>query len=474
MQHKSKLIQQIPLFQVRSMMCMDILKTFVSNLMHYTVQNLNSRDYEMAKNVLADYIAVSACGFRQNKEKIMSLMNHFGHNREGFTVIGYDKKTDMLSALLINGISSHILELDDGERYGQIHLGSPIISALLSVAENRNVSGKKLLESIILSYEAGIRLSRSFQPNHTLNGFHATATFGSAAASIGVSYLLNLDLNNMTQALKNALISGVGFLKVIDGNSEIKPMNVSNASIRGVLSVFVTISGFQAPEDILNGAYGYENTVSSIINSNYLTDFSEKLFHSIYIKKYPSCRHTHAAIEATQKIMEFNDISVEKISKIVVYTYNYVIGKHDHKQVLNSNSAKMSLPYSVALQILFRDVSLDMFSRDFYENRQVTKLMDLIKVIEKNEYNDMVPKIRPASVEIYIKDGNHFSEEVYFPKGEPENPMCYADIKEKFFRLMKIAKYSDARMELIHNTIYNLDINDVNDLYRVIGNDYHD
>ena len=41
-------------------------------------------------------------------------------------------------------MNSHVAELDDGVRYGVLHPGSPIISALLSVAEKENISSNDL------------------------------------------------------------------------------------------------------------------------------------------------------------------------------------------------------------------------------------------------------------------------------------------------------------------------------------------
>ena len=69
-------------------------------------------------------------------------------------------------------------------------------------------------------------------------------------------------------------------------------------------------------------------------------------------EKYASCRHSHSAIEAAIDIMKINNIDLDEITKVNIYTYQSAIIGHDHKVVEGVNAAKMSTPYSVAVALV--------------------------------------------------------------------------------------------------------------------------
>ena len=62
--------------------------------------------------------------------------------RRAHPVIGRKERLDELSAALVNGISSHVLDYDDTHLKTIIHPAGPVASAMLAVAEGRAVSGK--------------------------------------------------------------------------------------------------------------------------------------------------------------------------------------------------------------------------------------------------------------------------------------------------------------------------------------------
>lgn len=455
---------------------MDVLEKLVNDTSKIISKSLDKNDYEIAKGLLADYIAVTRAGFEYNKKNNMTLLSNIGSssNSNGdYRIIGLNFTFDLYSALFINGISSHVLELDDGERRGQIHLGAPIITSILTVNSKEMISNRRMLESILFGYEIGIRLSIALQPNHTKNGFHATATIGAIAASAGVAYLLGLSNFGILNSLKISMISGVGFLKVIDSDSNLKPTNVANAAVRAVTSVMLAKSGFVAPSDVLEGDYGYKKVVSSISNLSVLLSINDKMFKNIYIKQYPSCRHTHGPIDALKAIKMRHEINIETIKDVNLYIYDYVINKHDHKNIKNTNSAKMSIPYSLALEIVFGEINLDYFSPRYLNSIELQEAMSKINIIEDKNFTLLLPQIRKCKIEIIYDDGDVLVEEIEYPKGEPENPLTAEEFYEKFYDLLKYSRMSEEDINCLYDQIFNLDnINKLNifDLLKVEEN----
>src|ERR1700754_660949 len=63
------------------------------------------------------------------------------------TVLGRDKRIDVLHAALLNGISSHVFDFDDTHLKTIIHPAGPVASAALALAEYKPVSGADLVHA---------------------------------------------------------------------------------------------------------------------------------------------------------------------------------------------------------------------------------------------------------------------------------------------------------------------------------------
>ena len=106
-----------------------------------------------------------------------------------FKAIGVGKMV-LKEAVFLNGLNGHALDFDDGTNSGIIHLGSPIFSLLLPLAERYDIEIDKLLKAAVIGYETSYTMAVSIQPGHKALGFHATGTCGVLGAAIAASYML--------------------------------------------------------------------------------------------------------------------------------------------------------------------------------------------------------------------------------------------------------------------------------------------
>src|SRR5208282_2599120 len=67
-------------------------------------------------------------------------------------------------AALANGVSSHVLELDDVHRGATLHAAAPIIPAALAAAERKHADGRSFLAAVALGYEAALRIGEAVNP----------------------------------------------------------------------------------------------------------------------------------------------------------------------------------------------------------------------------------------------------------------------------------------------------------------------
>jgi 2-methylcitrate dehydratase PrpD len=411
-----------------------------------------------AKGCLLDYLGVGLAGAKMAYEKCSRYLDCFGSDQRDATVIGFNRKASLHNAVLINGYSAHITELDDGHRFCNVHLGTTVIPAVLAVAEYEGLTAEDIFRGIIIGYEVAIRTLRAIQPNHKKLGHHASGTGGTIGAAMGIAAALKFSKPQMKDALSAAIASAVGFLEVQEDDSELKPYNIGRAGHDGLTAAFIARAGISGPNDMVGGNRGFfalvsdEYNIKSLIREKHGTYGIEK----IYRKPYAACRHCHAPIEAVIDIRKKHNINIRDIREIKVYTYLSAIQGHDHIDIQGTTSAKLSMPYSVAVALVSGKAGLNDFLPEQYENSITKDLTKKIKVCEDKELSALIPYKRAAIVEINMNDGKRYTERVDYPKGEPENPMSKEDLENKFISLAlyggKSEKEANKIMELVWNT----------------------
>ena len=96
-----------------------------------------------ARRSLLDYLAVTCAGAAFQKEKLKGYFEFAQPEAGSFKAIGTRKNFVLKEAVFLNGLNGHALDFDDGTNSGIIHLGSPIFSLLLPLAQRY---GKKVEE----------------------------------------------------------------------------------------------------------------------------------------------------------------------------------------------------------------------------------------------------------------------------------------------------------------------------------------
>lgn len=408
---------------------------------------------------LLDYLGVTFAGAKILESKGLDMLSKNKATLESSFVIGLDKKSDLSKSILLNGLFSHVAELDDGTRFGMTHPGSPIFSALLPIAQSRNVKYKDFINGIIVAYETSIRLAYTIQPTHYGLGYHPTSTCGSIGVAAGISTMLGFSKKQLKDAISSAMISSAGSLKVIENSSQLKPFNAGRSAVVGYLSSIMSEVGFEGPSDALGGKTGFLSMMSTsfdlakLIKNNSYDKLGIEL---IYFKPYAACRHAHPSIEASLELKS-KGLNPDEIKKINVHTYGTIIGKHDHNEIHGVSSAKMSIPFSIALSFYKGSAGINDYSVENLNNNKIIELGNKVKIFAKKEFTDLVPNKRIALIEVETYDGKSYSKKIEFPKGEPENKLNDLEMQNKFFDLMKFAGKDFAYSEKIKNNVYNIE-----------------
>lgn len=433
---------------------MNISKAFFTAIDQVAQKPIPPEVMARAKRSLLDYLAVTCAGAAFQKDKLDGYYA-FAEPEEGqFKAIGTGKNLVLKEAVFLNGLNGHALDFDDGTNSGIIHLGSPIFSLLLPLAQRYGNSVEEVLKAAIIGYEASYTMAVSIQPKHKALGFHATGNCGVIGATLAGAYMLGFSEEERYQAFATASVSASGMLKVLDDGSELKPYNVAKTVLLSLTSLQLAKAGFKGHVDPLGGYRGF----LKIMSGDEHTEIKATLLNGTYAimksytKPYASCRYTHPPVEAAIYLRNRYGINAESVKCIKVETYDLAVKGHDHTEVKGAYSAKMSTPYSTAVALIYGKAGLQEFGEDVLEDKIVKQLAAKVIVVADDSLSRIFPDKQSAVVTIETSEGT-YSHRVDFPKGEPENPFKEDEFKERYEALMSFGMIDRSVYEAIYDMV---------------------
>ena len=403
------------------------------------------------KLALLDYIGVTLAGYKEQQEKVDSIIRSFCDDGE-IRPVGIGKTMSMNNAAFLNGLNGHALDFDDGTNAGIIHLGSPLFSVLLPLAQKYHFDGKKLLRAAVLGYETSFTMARSIQPTHKQRGYHATGTCGLLGIAVAVSEALDFTPKQRKDAFSTAAVSATGTLKVLEDSSQLKPYNVGKTALLGLTATQMAQAGFDTPDDVLSGMAGFLSQMYGSEDVAFVQPLLDGTYavQKAYIKPYAACRYTHPSIDVAKELRKNTGLQSEQIRSVKIRTYDLAVKKHDHTDIKGAASAKMSIPYNFAVTYVLGKTGMEAFTQEALSDPQVQSLTKKITVLEDAQMTEAFPQKTIAQVELLLEDGRVITGESILPKGEPENPLSLEETIEKFSEL---AAYGGKTQEQIDQIV---------------------
>jgi 2-methylcitrate dehydratase PrpD len=403
-------------------------------------EDVRGRTHEL----LLDLLGVALAGSRQpSSPPAATAALALGGRDGGASVIGFQSQTSAVWAALANGTAAHAVELDDVTTESSLHPGVAVIPAALALAEELGASPIAMLEAIVAGYEVTMRVGNALNPASAYaRGFHPTGVAGVFGATMAAARLLELSVEQTTNALGVAGTLASGSLEYLAGGAWTKRLNPGWAGHAGITAAYLAQAGFNGPATVFEGRLGVLHAFSDAPYPDRLLSDLGGVFQvmRVSIKPYACCRYNHGLIDCVLELVRAHHFTPPEVASIRLGVLSggalLVADPIEQKRTPASVvDAQFSAPYAAAVALTYGTGGIDAYTPDKLQDPTVRELMAHTECYRDASLDAVYPAQWPAAAQISLKDGRTLSTRVEFASGEPENPVARPALLDKFVSL---------------------------------------
>jgi len=345
------------------------------------------------------------------------------------SVLGRSEMVDMASAALINGITSHTFDFDDTHLKTIIHPAGPVASAVLALAEHKALSGRAVLDALVLGIDVSCRVGNLMYPDHYDRGWHITGSTGTLGAAAGCARLLGLNEQQTAMALGIAASQPVGMREQF--GTMTKPFHPGGAARAGLMSALLASQGFTASSKALEAPRGMIQTISTKYAWNEVTDELGQRFEISFntYKPFACGIVIHPSIDACSQLRA-QGVNADQVERIELKVHSLVLELTGKKEPADGLQGKFSVYHGCACGLIFGKAGEPQYD-DAIVNRD-----DMVALRRKvvATVDDSIDEAS-ADVTAVLKDGRKVHVFVKNAIGSLENPMTDVMLEGKFHDL---------------------------------------
>jgi 2-methylcitrate dehydratase PrpD len=393
---------------------------------------------QKTKGIVLDTLGCGIAGYTLASHEfhwIFGLVKEMGGNPEA-TVFLEGMKTSAAQAAMANGVLIHTIDFDDTHMGSISHLGAPVVSSALALGEKVGADGPALISAVVLAYEVAGRIGKALMPSH-YKYWHPTGTFGTIAAAVVASKLLDLKADRVEQAISLAADGASGMRYCIDFGDFSKSLHPGFAARNGIMAAQVIARGAAGPKGLLEYKSGFCEAYADEPNMKCLTENLGSSYEILEdsLKAFPTILCSHTPIQGTVKLMKEKNLRLEDVESVHFRVTPTAPGQGMNYAPDSPLAARLSIPYCVSRAAADGYIAMDQFQEEKIKDARIQQFMKKVTLESVPQFVEKYPGTLAAQVEIQTKDGKRFQDESIYPKGHPKNPMTDEEIQEKFLRL---------------------------------------
>ena len=415
-----------------------ITRQLAQHLARVTYADLPAATVRAAKRSLLDAIGVSlgASGL----EAACAPFSELAAQAPGpCQVLGYGARAMPLMAACANGALAHALDYEDAYDGTPAHPNAACVPVVLALAErDASIDGQSVLLALAAGCDVVCRLALALEQNPDRHGFYPPPILGAFGAAASAAKLLGLDEERIVAAFGLTLSQAMCSSQFKhDADSSLRAVRDAFAAHAGLLAAELAARNVRAFEAAFEGEFGmYALFARGAYEPERLlaglgTQF---LGERVSYKPWPSCRGTHAFVEAALRMHEQHGVSPDDIAMVVARgsaLQRMLAEPLARKQAPRTAiDAKFSVPYCVALALSRGAVTLDGFSPETLGDPRVIELARRVSFVADSD-SDLRDGVS-GSLELHVHTGQIHRLRIDPPLGHPDQPLDDAQLVAKF------------------------------------------
>jgi 2-methylcitrate dehydratase PrpD len=390
------------------------------------------------------------------------------------TVLGCGFRTSAVMAAFANGAMAHAVDYEDTHDRTLVHPNAAVVPAALAVAEKIGASGRDLVTAIVAGAEIACRLGMSFAGNpQKSSGFFVLPMCGAYGAAAAAGRLLGLSPAQMTQAFALTLNQVAASDGVIDhGPSHFRQVRDGFSAKAGVVAAHLAKSGVVAFDKPFEGPKGFFALFAggAFDPAAGLDGLGERYeMAALSYKPWPSCRGSHAFVEAALDLRQAHAFDLRDIvaidATVSAFFETLCFPPDLRKRPPNAIAAKFSIPFTVGVALAKGHVRIEDFGDAALQDPEVLHLASLVG--HRVEATWPHAESTRGRLTIRLADGRSLTHEVAAPLGHPDRPIDREALVAKFIDCGLVAakpRSKDELRALAHRLLHAGDVADVSSL----------
>lgn len=373
--------------------------------------------------------------------------------------------TSAANAAFINGVMSAVLEFDDTHIQSNIHPTGVVLSAVLQECERSGLSGRSLVEAVLLGSELLCRLGMISPVRMHEVGFHPSSVYGVFGAVWGLAHLRRLPPEQIVHAIGTAASLSSGSIASFEDGTSTKTLHIGFAASAAVRAVAIASQGISGPYPVFEGKFGwFKSYVQSGPEFRFpaLTDALGERWEVLNIasKIYPCAYTMLPFIAAAIALRDTHGVKPEDVDiihcDIMPRSFATVCEPVEEKRRPRTSwHGRISLQHTVAEALVLGRMDKDSYAPASLKDPVINAIAD--KVVHRPDMVAAADISRSrATVSIRLKDGRLLSHTIEDMPGTRSNPISREAYVEKFRANIRSA-ISDEAGEALIEALLNLE-----------------
>jgi 2-methylcitrate dehydratase len=383
-----------------------------------------------AKRLLIDALACGYGAIGSSAARIVeaTFRQSFGGPAVA-SVLGSAARISTEGAALVNGVLVRDLDLNDTHVGKEPCHPSENIPAALACCEEAGRSGRELIETIVLGYEAQLAFNSAF-------AFGERGLFSVSAAGFVVPLMAGkawrLPVQQVVEAIGISGVRQLTLLAITRGPiSMMKALPYAHNAMDGLFATRLAAAGFTGPGNAMDWFLKEMKPAEPEVR----LDLRKFRIGQVGLKRFPLQFELQTIAEAGVNLHARARERIGEIAQIVVETYPITIertaspSRYDPK---TRETADHSLPVCLAMALLDGEVTIAQYEHERWRASEVLGLARKVAVKTGERLAQSAPRGSGAIVKLEFRDGTSLEEMVPIADGDARRPMSPAALEQKF------------------------------------------